>query len=100
MIGDQSCLPPFLAAFFCRRGSRGLFFFANFGTFGFAGVATPTAVAIFPAASPMVFAAFTKAPSGGAFTGSGEPSVGSFFFAMPAHSTLSDSLLLPSQLSH
>lgn len=93
---DQSCLAAFLAAaFFCRRGNRGFFFLASFGTLGFGGFvgfATPMAVAIFPAASPTILAAVTKALSGAAFfAGSAGTSVASFFFGMPAYSTLSDS---------
>lgn len=91
----KAALAAFLAAFFCRRGNRGLFLFASFAIFGFAGFegfATPTAVATFPAASPMVLAAFTKVPSGGvSFAGSAGISVASFFFGMPAYSTVRDS---------
>lgn len=68
-------LTAFRAAFFWRRGNRFLFFFASFGTFGFGGVETPTAAAIFPAAAPMVLAAVARTPSC-------DPSCVSFFLAM------------------
>lgn len=85
LIPAQADFTVFRAAFFCRRGNRALFFFASFGTFGFAGAVTPTAAAIFPAVSPMVLAAATRALSGNvSFTEapSGDPSLDSFFFAM------------------
>lgn len=64
----------FCTVFFCRRGNRIFCLFTSFGTFGFAGAVTPTAAAIFPAAAPMVLAAPTRTPSGGACV--------SFFFVM------------------
>ena len=65
--------PAFYSAFFSLRGSRCLFFFANFGTFtdfvcGFStgGASTgalSTAATILPAALPTFFAALTSTPS-------------------------------------
>ncbi len=62
-----------LAAFFWRRGTRVFFVATSFCIFGFGGF-MPTAAANFPAASPMVFAAVTRTPSG--------DSAVSFFFVM------------------
>src|SRR5687767_4935101 len=71
--------PALRCAFFSRLGNRALFFLASLGTFGSAGVARPTAAAIFPAAVPTLFAAATRVSSGAS-------SFTSFFFAIRAYS--------------